>query len=129
VEVVDMPSEVAHLGELEGPVLEELWDSGELPTPVVFERIGKPRGLAYTTILTVLQRLHRKGLAGRREEGRGHIYYAAVSREEFSRRRGQALAASLAALGEAGITGFLAEAERGDHGVFDLLKAKLATAE
>ncbi len=124
-----MASEVTALGELEGPVLEALWSGGELSTPVVHERIGKPRGLAYTTILTVLQRLHRKGLAGRREEGRAHVYYAAVSREEFSRRRGQALAASLAGLGEAGIAGFLAEAERGDHSVIDLLKAKLAAAE
>src|SRR5512140_3612283 len=124
-----MASDLVPLGELEGPVLESLWEDGELSTPVVYERIGKPRGLAYTTILTVLQRLHKKGLAGRREEGRAHIYFAAVSRDEFSRRRGQALAASLAGLGEAGLAGFLAEAERGDSGVFDLLKAKLASAE
>lgn len=117
------------LGELEGPVLEALWDHGELSTPAVHELIGKPRGLAYTTILTVLQRLHKKGLAGRREEGRAHRYYAAVSREEFSRRRGQILAASLAGLGEAGIAGFLAEAESGDHGVFDQLKARLASTK
>ncbi len=124
-----MPGGAAALGELEGPVLEALWDGGELSTPIVHDRIGKPRGLAYTTILTVLQRLHKKGLAARREEGRAHIYYAAVSREEFSRRRGQALAASLARLGAAGIAGFLAEAERGDHEVFDQLKAKLASPE
>ena len=124
-----MQNEVTPLGELEGPVLETLWESGELSTPVVHERIGKPRGLAYTTILTVLQRLHKKGLAGRREEGRSHVYFAAISREEFSRRRGRALAASLAGLGEAGIAGFIAEAERGDHAVFDRLKAKLASVE
>jgi predicted transcriptional regulator len=121
-----MPSDLVPMGELEGPVLEALWDEGELSTPVVYERLGKPRGLAYTTILTVLQRLHKKGLAGRREEGRAHVYFAAVSREEFSRRRGQALAASLAGLGEAGISGFLAEAERGDHSMIDLLIARLA---
>ena len=124
-----MSSELVPLGELEGPVLAALWDSGELSTPAVHALIGKPRGLAYTTILTILQRLHKKGLAGRREEGRAHIYYAAVSREEFSRRRGRALAASLAGLGADGIAGFLAEAERGDPAVFERLKAKLASAE
>lgn len=125
-----MAIDVAGLGELEGPVLEALWDHGELSTPAVNELIGKPRGLAYTTILTVLQRLHKKGLAGRREEeGRAHIYYAAVSREEYSRRRGQVLAASLAGLGEAGIAGFLAEAESGGHVVFDQLKARLSSTE
>ncbi len=124
-----MRNEAPALGELEGPVLEALWDSGELSTPVVFERIGKPRGLAYTTILTILQRLHRKGLAGRREEGRSHVYFAAVSRDEYSRRRGQSLAATLAGLGEAGIAGFLAEAERSDPRVLESLKARLAVAE
>jgi len=124
-----MPGEVPPLGELEGPVLEALWDCGELSTPLVFERIGRPRGLAYTTVLTILQRLYKKGLAGRREDGRAHVYFAAVSREEFSRRRGQALAATLAGLGEAGLAGFLAEAERGDPTVFELLKAKLAVSE
>jgi|SRR5665647_9188 len=124
-----MAGEVPPLGDLEGPVLEALWDGGELPTPAVHALIGKPRGLAYTTILTILQRLYKKGLAGRREEGRAHIYYAAVSREEFSRRRGQSLAATLAGLGEAGMAGFLAEAERGDPAVFERLKAKLASSE
>ena len=124
-----MVNDVAGLGDLEGPVLEALWDNGELSTPVVYEQIGKPRNLAYTTILTVLQRLHKKGLAGRREEGRSHIYFAAVSREEFSRRRGQALAASLARLGAAGIAGFLAEAESGDGEVFDQIRARLASTK
>ncbi len=124
-----MVNDVAGLGDLEGPVLEALWDNGELSTPVVYEQIGKPRNLAYTTILTVLQRLHKKGLAGRREEGRSHIYFAAVAREEFSRRRGHALAASLARLGAAGIAGFLAEAESGDGEVFDQIKARLASTK
>lgn len=91
--------------------------------------MGKPRGLAYTTVLTILQRLHKKGFADRREEGRAHVYFAAVSREDFSRRRGQSLATTLAGLGEAGMAGFLAEAERIDPQVLELLRGKLGSIE
>ena len=124
-----MAREIAALGELEAPVLESLWDSGELSTPVVYERVGKPRGLAYTTVLTILQRLYKKGFAGRREEGRAHVYFALVSREELSRRRGQSLAATLTGLGEAGMAGFLAEAGRLDPAVLEMLKLQLAPKE
>lgn len=39
--------------------------------------------IAYTTLLTTLDRLHRKRLLARRKEGRAFIYHARVSREEF----------------------------------------------
>ena len=120
-----MANETAALGELEGAVLEALWSNGPLSTPAAHEAVGVPRGLAYTTILTVLQRLHKKGLLGRREEGRAHVYFAAISREEFAERRGQMLASSVAALGEAGMAAFLAETERLDPEVLKFMRAKL----
>jgi predicted transcriptional regulator len=120
-----MATDGSQLGELEGAVLDALWDAGELATPAVHEKVGLPRKLAYTTILTVLQRLNKKGLAGRREEGRAHVYFAALSREEFARKRGEGLAMALSALGEAGMAAFLAEAERVDPAVFEVLRAKL----
>lgn len=120
-----MGNEAAQLGDLEGAVLSALWDGGELATPAVHAQVGLPRKLAYTTILTVLQRLHKKGLARRREEGRSHVYYAALSREEFARKRGEGLATSLASLGEAGMAAFLAEAKRIDPAAFESLRSKL----
>lgn len=83
-------------GEFEASVLAALWDNGELATPEVFNQVGRPRGLAYTTILTVLKRLYRKGLVSRRGEGKAHVYSPAMSREEFSGRRGEVLASAMA---------------------------------
>src|SRR5487761_1989697 len=100
------------VGELEASVLATLWESGELATPEVFNRVGKPRGLAHTTTLTVLQRLYRKGLVSRRGEGKAHVYSPALSREQFSERRGEVLAGAMVALGGAGLSAFLAEAKR-----------------
>ena len=60
-----MSRDISQPGELEAAVLEALWAGEELSTPAVHERVGVPRGLAYTTILTVLQRLRKKGLVKR----------------------------------------------------------------
>jgi predicted transcriptional regulator len=117
--------EVSAPGELEAAVLDALWTAHELATPAVHERVGAPRGLAYTTILTVLQRLHKKGLVARREDGRSHVYSPALSREDFARRRGHDLASALTGLGHAGLAAFLAEAERIEPGTLDALRRQL----
>lgn len=113
------------VGELEASVLSALWDHGELATPEVFARVGRPRGLAYTTILTVLQRLHRKGLASRRGAGKAHVYSPAMSREQFSERRGEVLAGAMVGLGDAGLSALLAEAKRLDPAFMAMLRSQL----
>lgn len=117
------------VGELEASVLSALWDNGELATPDVFNQVGKPRGLAYTTILTVLQRLHRKGLASRRGAGKAHVYSPAMSREQFSERRGELLAGAMVGLGGAGLSAFLAEAKRLDPEFMAMLRSQLQESE
>lgn len=113
------------LGELESAAMEMLWERGELSTPEVYELVGKPRNLAYTTILTVLQRLHRKGLAERRGAGKLHVYRPALSRDEFAERRGHDLAGTLVQLGSAGVAAFFTEAERLDPELVKLLRARI----
>ncbi len=117
------------VGELEASVLSALWDSGELSTPAVFNKVGNPRGLAYTTILTVLQRLNRKGLVCRRSEGKAHVYSPAMSREQFSGRRGEYLAGVMVELGGAGLSAFLTEARRLDPAFLAMLRSQLEESE
>ncbi|MDF3294041.1 BlaI/MecI/CopY family transcriptional regulator [Streptomyces silvisoli] len=60
-------------GELEASVLAALWAAGEpLTAAQVNEQL--PGDLAYTTVLTILSRLHDKGMLTRRREGRGYAY-------------------------------------------------------
>ena len=113
------------LGRLEAAVLDVLWTSGELTTPEVHELVGRQRQLAYTTILTTLQRLHRKGLLTRTSRGRGHAYAPAQSREEFFGSRASGLASQLLQLGDAGLAAFLAEARRLDPEFVATLRARL----
>ncbi|MCP4640252.1 MAG: BlaI/MecI/CopY family transcriptional regulator [bacterium] len=62
------------LGELELAVLKALWDGPERTVQDVAEELGKERGCARTTVLTVMQRLHVKGLLKRRKVG-GIFHY------------------------------------------------------
>src|SRR5687768_14855028 len=65
------------LGELEAAVMAVLWRSPEpLRVRDVQERLTKRRPLAYTTVMTVLHNLHRKGWVVRRMDGRAYRYRA-----------------------------------------------------
>lgn len=73
-------------GGLEAEVLAALWASEDGATPgEVHESIGT--GLAYTTVMTILTRLWRKGLVERDRRGRAFVYRPAVSEAELAVRR------------------------------------------
>ncbi len=60
-------------GELEAEVLTVLWEAGRPLAPAgVRARLGPD--LAYTTVTTILHRLHHKGLVTRLQHGRGYAY-------------------------------------------------------
>jgi predicted transcriptional regulator len=73
------------LHELETEVMEEMWRRGEASVRTVMdtlnEKATKPR--AYTTYMTILARLHKKGLLTRRREGKTDYYAPLFEREEY----------------------------------------------
>jgi predicted transcriptional regulator len=77
------PREVASesLGKLEQDVLKEVWRRGEVSVRDVFQSFGE--GIAYTTLMTTLDRLFKKKLLTRRKDGRAFIYLPAVSSAEL----------------------------------------------
>ena len=68
------------LPALELECMKVLWDGAEMSVRDVRERLWGGRPLAYTTVLTLLDRLTRKGAASRRKVGRAHVYQAAYPR-------------------------------------------------
>src|SRR5579871_6138008 len=72
-------------GELESKVMEVLWAAGESSVRDVAERLGRP--LAYTTVMTTLDRLFKKGLLERRKEDRAYFYAAKFSRRQWDEKR------------------------------------------
>ena len=72
-------------GELEGRIMDVLWDDGGRLTPTeVGARLAPERELAYTTVMTVLARLFDKGMLTRERRGRAWAYRPVLGREELA---------------------------------------------
>ncbi|MDI9901000.1 BlaI/MecI/CopY family transcriptional regulator [Rhodococcus sp. IEGM 1409] len=75
---------MAGLGELERAVMDHLWSTSEPQTVrQVHEALATHRELAYTTVMTVLQRLAKKHLVIQQRDDRAHRYLPVNKREEL----------------------------------------------
>lgn len=76
---------VRKFGELEAAVMAHLWAHDE-PRTVrqTREDLAPERRLAYTTVMTVMDNLHRKGFLTRDQQGRAYLYQPLRSREEHA---------------------------------------------
>ncbi|HEV8041655.1 MAG TPA: BlaI/MecI/CopY family transcriptional regulator [Bryobacteraceae bacterium] len=79
--VDDKPAGLASLGHLEIAVMEILWEHGESNVHQVAQRLERP--LAYTTVMTTLDRLYKKGWLERRKSERAYLYSTRQSREAW----------------------------------------------
>jgi predicted transcriptional regulator len=75
----------AELGPLERAIMDHIWEQVR-PVTVreLLDGVGARRDLAYTTIMTVTDRLWRKGLLSRKKTGRAFAYAARMTREDYS---------------------------------------------
>jgi predicted transcriptional regulator len=80
------------LGSLELKLMEILWSRGESSVRDVAAKLDRP--LAYTTVMTTLDRLYKKGLLVRQKSERAFVYSPRTSREEWERRRAGDVVAS-----------------------------------
>lgn len=64
--------------------MDVLWASGESSVRDVAEKLGRP--LAYTTVMTTLDRLFKKGLLDRRKADRAFVYLPRLTRPEWERQ-------------------------------------------
>ena len=71
------------LGELEQKAMREIWRRGETSVGSLCEHFDG--AYAYTTLMTTLDRLFKKGLLTRRKEGRAFIYTSVYSLQEMER--------------------------------------------
>jgi predicted transcriptional regulator len=80
---------VEQLGALESELMERIWVRGETSVRELHDEIG-PR-LAYTTVMTTLDRLFKKDLLERRAMGRAFYYTARVSKHDYNQQLTQHL--------------------------------------
>jgi len=73
------------LSELQLAILREIWSRGEATVAEVHNALQRERGLAMTTVATVLSRLEKRGLLKHRRAGRVFVYRALISEDEVRR--------------------------------------------
>lgn len=72
-------------GDLEAVLMDRLWSRDE-PTTIreLVDELRQERVIAYTTVQTVMDNLHRKGWLSREPRGRAFVYRPVASRQEYS---------------------------------------------
>lgn len=73
------------LSELQIAVMRELWSRQEASTAEVAQALADQRGLAHTTVATLLTRLEKRGVVAARRDGRQLVYRALVSEAQVRR--------------------------------------------
>ena len=74
------------LTDLEADVMQVVWQRGEATVRDVYEALRANRPLAYTTIMTVLSTLAKKGIVEYSQEGRAYVYRPQISKKEAAQR-------------------------------------------
>jgi predicted transcriptional regulator len=70
------------LGELQRAVLETVWELGEANVHQLRDRLAQNKQLAYTTVLSAMQKLEKAGWLQHRAEGKSYVYLPTQTREQ-----------------------------------------------
>ena len=74
-------------GDLEAVIMHRVWDrDGPVTVRELLDELLKERDIAYTTVMSTMDNLHRKGWLARVKDGKAYRYTATASREEYSAR-------------------------------------------
>ncbi|MEH3139817.1 MAG: BlaI/MecI/CopY family transcriptional regulator [Mycobacterium kyogaense] len=72
-------------GDLEAAVMDCIWAyDGEVTVRDIFDEMTTQRDIAYTTVMSTMDNLHRKGWLDRRRVGKAYSYWPTMTREERS---------------------------------------------
>lgn len=72
------------LGELQLQVMDVVWRTGRATVAEVHQTLSQRRKLAYTTVLTTMRALERRGMVRHDQVGKAYVYEPVVSRDEYT---------------------------------------------
>lgn len=77
---------MAHrFGDLEAVVMDRVWSAADtISVREVYEHLLHDRDIAYTTVMSTMDNLHRKGWLERQRNGKAYMYWARLTREQYS---------------------------------------------
>lgn len=74
-------------GDLEAVIMHLVWEQdGPVTVRELCDELRQERAIAYTTVMSTMDNLHRKGWLARAKDGKAYRYTATASREEYSAR-------------------------------------------
>ena len=74
-------------GDLEAVIMDRVWEHAEpMTVRELHDELSAERVIAYTTVMSTMDNLHRKGWLNRVKEGKAYRYSPSASREEYSAR-------------------------------------------
>lgn len=116
-----------HLGSLEAMIMRVLWERPDLSVREVVQALPKGRPRAYTTVMTVMNRLTEKGLLERYPAGRAYLYRPRLSESDFVERiTRQMVRALISDFGEVAVAQFVGELKDLDPQQFERLRRLLS---
>ena len=84
--MTSVPNAFPGLGPLESKVMAVIWASPTATVREVHSALNERRSVAYTTVMTTMDRLHHKGLLTRRREGTAYRYSPKIDRHGWLAR-------------------------------------------
>ena len=117
------------LGDLQLAILRRLWERKEASASDVHADLLEDRGLAPTTIATMLKKMEAKGVVRHRVEGRRYLYRATVSEQEVTRNMVSEITDRLFAGSPVALVSHLLEEHEVDEGEIEELKALIERHE
>ena len=113
------------LSELQIAVMRVLWRRGEATTAEVVADLAAERGLAHTTVATLLTRLEKRGAVVQRRDGRIFVYSPRLSEAEVQRSMVAGLVAALFAGDTAALVAHLVREDEVTPGDLAAIRARL----
>ena len=75
------------LGDLQFDVMQVVWELGDATVAEVHERLQDERPIAYTTVLSTMRALERRGFLEHTREGKAHRFHATIPADVYARDR------------------------------------------
>lgn len=119
-------SSVRVFGALEKEVMNIVWQNKTSTVRDVHERIERRRSVAYTTIMTIMDRLFVKRILKRKKEGKTYQYTPYQNKDNFFRRASQKIVNALVEeFGEVAIAQFVSQLDKVDENKLKALRRRL----
>ena len=113
-------------GELEREVMNIVWNNKRVSVRYVYEALKKKRKIAYTTVMTIMDRLFSKKVLKRYKEGKTYFYQSDRTKEVFLEKASEAIISNLVSdFGDVAIAQFLNTLDQVDPQKLSQLRKKL----